>query len=144
VDDEPVWAFTIVKSFGALYLIYLGLRMLLHSATPITAALALRRSDGRAAFVQGMVTNLLNPKVALFFLAFLPQFIDPATSTKLTAFLLLGFTFVITGTIWCLLLAWFAGRISRRLRDNERFSVWLNRALGGLFVALGLRLATTR
>jgi len=55
--------------------------------------------------------------------------------------LILGFTFVTTGTVWCLILAWFAGGISERLRRNERFAAWMNRTVGALFVALGIRLA---
>jgi threonine/homoserine/homoserine lactone efflux protein len=103
-----------------------------------------RSASFASAFRQGIITNLLNPKVALFFLAFLPQFIAPTVTAKVPAFLVLGFTFVTTGTIWCLTLAWFADAMSRRLRESERFSTWLNRAVGALFVALGLRLATTR
>jgi len=91
-----------------------------------------------------VLTNILNPKVALFFLAFLPQFIDPASSAKVPAFILLGLTFVTTGTIWCLILAWFASVFSERLRANETISQWLNRTAGALFVFLGLRLATTK
>jgi threonine/homoserine/homoserine lactone efflux protein len=138
------WAFTIVKLLGAYYLIYLGIRILVQSESTFSVPTRAQSASTRTAFMQGMVTNVLNPKVALFFLAFLPQFIVSTTATKIPAFLLLGFTFVATGTIWCLILAWFAGGISRRLREHQRFGVWLNRALGGLFVALGLRLATTR
>src|SRR3989442_15572611 len=103
-----------------------------------------RRSSGRAAFRQGVLTNILNPKVALFFLAFLPQFIDPASNTKVLAFLMLGCAFVTTGTIWCLILAWFASAFSERLRTNETIAQWLKRTAGALFVFLGLRLATAK
>jgi threonine/homoserine/homoserine lactone efflux protein len=82
--------------------------------------------------------------VALFFLAFLPQFIDPASNMKLLAFLALGLTFVTTGTIWCLTLAWFASAFSERLRANGTIVQWLDRAAGALFVFLGLRLATAK
>lgn len=134
------WAFAAMKLLGACYLIFLGLRMIgrREATLPITS------QSHRSAFRQGILTNLLNPKVALFYLAFLPQFIDPAANTKLPAFLVLGFTFVATGTAWCLVLAWLAGAIRRQLRENERLSVWINRTVGALFVALGLRLATTR
>jgi threonine/homoserine/homoserine lactone efflux protein len=90
------------------------------------------------------LTNLLNPKVALFFLAFLPQFIDPASKAKIPAFLVLGVTFVTTGTIWCLILARFAAAFSERLRRNRTIGRWINRAIGSLFVFLGVRLAATR
>lgn len=100
-----------------------------------------KRNEPVAAFRQGILTNILNPKVALFFLAFLPQFIDSAAPSKMAAFLILGFTFVTTGTIWCLVLAWFAAAFSARLRGNAAVAALLNRAVGSLFIFLGLRLA---
>jgi threonine/homoserine/homoserine lactone efflux protein len=100
-----------------------------------------KQNDPVAAFRQGILTNVLNPKVALFFLAFLPQFIDSATPSKMAAFLILGLTFVMTGTIWCLVLAWFAAAFSTRLRENATAAAMLNRAVGSLFIFLGLRLA---
>ncbi len=138
------WAFTIVKSLGACYLFYLGVRMLMQKHQFASSSGKMRAASFGLAFRQGIITNLLNPKVALFFLAFLPQFIAPSAAAKVPAFLALGLTFVTTGTIWCLTLAWFADAMSRRLRQNERFGAWLNRAVGALFVALGIRLATTR
>lgn len=138
------WAFGLVKLLGAGYLIFLGVRMLLQNSAIVGSTSEAKAVSPATAFTQGVLTNILNPKVALFFLAFLPQFIDASTSTKIPAFLVLGFTFVTTGTIWCLILAWCAGTLSGRLRANERAALWLNRALGGLFVALGLRLATSR
>jgi threonine/homoserine/homoserine lactone efflux protein len=103
-----------------------------------------RRRTTMAAFRQGILTNILNPKVALFFLAFLPQFIDPASNMKIAAFIILGLSFVATGTVWCLILAWFASVFSERLRKSETISQWLNRTAGALFVFLGLRLATAK
>jgi threonine/homoserine/homoserine lactone efflux protein len=103
-----------------------------------------RRHTIASAFRQGVLTNVLNPKVALFFLAFLPQFIDPGSDTKVFAFLFLGLTFVTTGTIWCLVLAWFASALSKRLRTNETVAQWLNRTAGALFIFLGIRLATAK
>ncbi len=138
------WAFTIVKSLGACYLFYLGVRMLLQKNQFVSPSEKIRESSFAPAFRQGIITNLLNPKVALFFLAFLPQFIAPSAVAKVPAFLALGLTFVTTGTIWCLMLVWFADAMGRRLRESERFGAWLNRAVGALFVALGIRLATTR
>ena len=137
-------AFAAIKLLGGAYLIFLGIKMLLDRRRRLSLPSNFRRRTTIAAFRQGVFTNVLNPKVALFFLAFLPQFIDPASNMKVFAFLLLGLTFVTTGTIWCLILAWFASAFSERLRTNETIGQWLNRAAGALFVFLGLRLATAK
>jgi RhtB (resistance to homoserine/threonine) family protein len=139
-----VWAFTAIKIIGGAYLLFIGFKMILHRGEELHLPVGLRRSSSAAAFRQGVVTNVLNPKVALFFLAFLPQFIDPLSPTKVPAFLALGLTFVTTGTIWCLILAWSAASISQRLRQNGRIAQWLNRVVGSLFVFPGLRLAASR
>jgi threonine/homoserine/homoserine lactone efflux protein len=135
------WAFTIVKLTGAAYLVFLGLRALLKRGPDLNLPAQFGRDDWADAFRQGILTNVLNPKVALFFLAFLPQFIDSAAPTKMAAFLVLGFTFVTTGTIWCLVLAWFAAAFSGQLRGNPTVAAVLNRTVGSLFIFLGLRLA---
>jgi RhtB (resistance to homoserine/threonine) family protein len=137
-------AFGAIKLLGGAYLVFLGIKMLLDRRKHLSLPANFRRRTSTAAFRQGVVTNVLNPKVVLFFLAFLPQFIDPASNAKVLAFLTLGLTFVTTGTIWCLILAWSASAFSERLRANETIGQWLNRAAGALFVFLGLRLATTK
>src|SRR5205085_7105834 len=95
------------------------------------------------AFRRGVVTNVLNPKVALFFLALLPQFIDSNSPTKLGAFLALGLTFIATGTIWCLSLAVAASRVRGFFIAYPRALTRLSRGSGVLFVFLGLRLAAS-
>ena len=137
-------AFGTIKLIGAAYLVFLGIKMLLDRRKQLSLPSNFRRRTTIAAFRQGILTNILNPKVALFYLAFLPQFIDPGSSAKVPAFILLGLTFVTTGTIWCLILAWFASVFSERLRANEAISQWLNRTAGALFIFLGLRLATAK
>jgi RhtB (resistance to homoserine/threonine) family protein len=137
-----VVAFGAIKLIGGAYLIFLGIKMFLERQGDWGLPTQFRRSTTAAAFRQGILTNVLNPKVALFFLAFLPQFIDPASTAKVPAFIALGLTFVTTGTIWCLILAWFAASFSARLRANQTIAQWLNRAVGSLFVFLGARLAT--
>lgn len=139
-------AFFVVKLVGAAYLIYLGASLLLARASDDTAALS-RISvsvDPRAAFRQGILTNVLNPKVALFFLAFLPQFIEPASSTKTLAFLVLGATFITTGLTWCLVLAFAAARLQALLVRKPDLRTLIDRAVGGLFLILGARLAWSR
>ena len=138
------WAFVVVKIIGGGYLVFLGIRMLLERREKLDLPSTFHRSTTAAAFRQGILTNILNPKVALFFLAFLPQFIDPSSNAKVAAFMTLGLTFVITGTTWCLILALFASAFSERLRGNQTIAQWLNRTVGALFVFLGVRLAATR
>lgn len=135
------WAFTFIKLAGAAYLIFLGVRALFERQDELSLPARFKRRGAGAAFRQGIVTNILNPKVALFFLAFLPQFIDANAPSKTLAFILLGLTFVVTGTTWCLILAWFSSGFSARLRESRTITAWLNRAVGSLFVFLGLRLA---
>jgi threonine/homoserine/homoserine lactone efflux protein len=139
-------AFTVVKLVGAAYLIYLGGRMLLSKAASLPEAAPQASSPGRArsSFLQGILTNILNPKVALFFLAFLPQFIDPASSSKALAFLALGATFISTGLIWCLVLAGGASKLRGFFSRNPTVRTMIDRVTGALFVTLGIRLACIR
>ena len=137
-------AFGAIKLLGGTYLIFLGIKMFFDRRKQLSLPSNFRRRTTSAAFRQGVLTNVLNPKVALFFLAFLPQFIDRASGTKVLAFLFLGLTFVTTGTIWCFILAWFASAFSERLRASETLAQWLNRTAGALFVFLGVRLATVK
>jgi threonine/homoserine/homoserine lactone efflux protein len=138
------FAFSAIKILGGAYLIFLGIKMLLDRKQQLSLPSNFRRRTTIAAFRQGVLTNVLNPKVALFFLAFLPQFIDRVSGTKVFAFVFLGLTFVTTGTIWCLILASFASAFSKRLRTNQTVARWLNRTAGALFVFLGVRLATVK
>lgn len=135
-------AFTVVKWIGAAYLVYMGISMIrqrsgLLATLPEGAAPAV---PVRAVFWQGFLTNVLNPKVALFFLAFVPQFIDAHSLTKVQAFLFLGVIFNLIGTGWNLFVAWAAGVITHRLRVASRVGQWLSRSLGAMFVAFGVRL----
>jgi threonine/homoserine/homoserine lactone efflux protein len=138
------FAFGAIKLLGGAYLIFLGIKMLLDRGKHLSLQSDFRRRTTLAAFRQGIFTNILNPKVALFFLAFLPQFIDPLSTTKVMAFVALGLTFVTTGTIWCLILAWFASAWSERLRQSRVLQQSLSRAAGALFVVLGLRVAAAK
>jgi RhtB (resistance to homoserine/threonine) family protein len=137
-------AFAVIKLLGGAYLVFLGIKMILNRRRELALPSNFRRRTTLAAFRQGILTNVLNPKVALFFLAFLPQFIDPASSMKIAAFITLGLTFVTTGTVWCLVVAWCASSFSEQLRSKETIAQWLNRTAGAIFVFLGLRLATAK
>lgn len=138
-------AFTVIKFAGAAYLIWLGIRMLLSPKqdNALVSQAPPAASFGKV-YRQGLLTNVLNPKVALFFLAFVPQFIAKDSGNPFAAFIVLGLTFVTTGTIWCFFLALFAASLGRHLRERPGFGTWLNRTAGALFVLLGLRLATSK
>ncbi len=141
-------AFSVIKLAGAAYLVYAGLRMLLCSVKKSEAATDAppkAHTASRSIFVQGFLTNALNPKVALFFLAFLPQFIDHDAPHKALAFALLGLIFNGTGTTWNLLLAWSTARVATGLGHGRgnRLGALFSRGAGALFVAFGVRLALT-
>ncbi|MFZ6011443.1 MAG: LysE family translocator [Bacteroidota bacterium] len=136
-------AFAVVKYAGALYLFYLGIRMIL--SNPAMAAFELdtqtRQTSFQKIFLSGIITNVLNPKVALFFLAFLPQFVESGEANNPVPFLILGFTFITTGTLWCLMLAFFSSMLARKIRQNYFMKRWLDRLAGILFITLGVKLA---
>ncbi len=137
-------AFTVVKLVGATYLAYLGIRMLFERATRPGSAAQFSAEPGWAVYRAGIFTNVLNPKVALFFLAFLPQFVDPTASSRILSFLFLGGVFIFNGALWCLVLVWGASAMSRRLRERPSSGLILKRAAGAIFVGLGVKLAVSR
>jgi len=139
-------AFTAIKLIGAAYLVYVGLSLAFSSSTPLnqTGTTPLATASLGTVFMQGFLTNVLNPKVALFFLAFLPQFVEADAANKPLAFLFLGLVFNVNGTLWNLFIAWSAARMSAGLRQRAAALKWFNRCVGGIFVALGIRLALAR
>ena len=137
-------AFMVVKFIGAAYLVYLGFQMILSRASAPRQLTTGQPARGWMIYRQGILTNVLNPKVALCFLAFLPQFIELRSNTKVMAFLILGLTFIFNGTIWCMLVVWFSSAFSQRLRQRRSMESWLKRAAGALFVGLGLKIALER
>ena len=123
---------------------FIGIQLLLSRPGAIAVADAAASRDAislRQVFWQGALTNVLNPKVALFFLAFLPQFVAADSPHKAAAFVLLGLIFIFNGMLWCLGVAAFAARAARSIRQSSRALLWINRALGGLFIYLGVRIA---
>jgi threonine/homoserine/homoserine lactone efflux protein len=132
-------AYTIVRLAGAAYLVYLGVHALVRPA--LLAKRTLAPASRWVVFRQGVVTNVLNPKVALFFLAFLPQFVDPARGDAGLQVLALGLLFDTSGTLVNLAVAFGASGAAARLRRSARAARLLERATGVLFIALGARLA---
>ena len=143
-------AFTAIKVVGAIYLIYLGVRLVFAKAAhtqpdqpaaaeprPATATRPLRQL-----FLQGFWTNVLNPKVVLFFVSFFPQFVAAGSPHKTLAFLALGAVFVAMSTVWNSFVAWIAGSVTRRFSGKPAVRKWLDRTVGTAFVGLGIRLAT--
>ncbi len=138
-------AFTVVKFVGAGYILYMAIGLLRTRKNATTqAAPAVTPLPYRKIFAQGVLTNVLNPKVALFFLAFVPQFIDADASNKALAFIILGSIFNINGMLWCCGLALFTAFASARLKLSQTVSLWLNRIAGGLFVWLAIKLAISK
>lgn len=135
-------AFTLIKWIGAAYLCYMGIRMLIGAgAAPAAAPVDVGSVALRSVFWQGALTNVLNPKIALFFLAFLPQFVAAESSNKALAFVLLGVLFSINGTLWNLGVAMVAAKTAHRVREARRSVAWINRTLGAMFIYLGVRVA---
>jgi threonine/homoserine/homoserine lactone efflux protein len=139
------YAFMAVKFAGAAYLIYIGVRALLARASGLPGDAGKRGADGGwSAFRQGVITNILNPKVALFFLALMPQFISATSTTKVAAFLVLGVSFMSLGLVWCVILAVAAASLRGMFLRRPSMASVLNKVAGSMFIGLGLRLATAR
>lgn len=138
-------AFNVLKWAGAAYLVWMGVKLLLAkvgtSVVPATGDSPTESADLRKVFRQGFLTNVLNPKVALFFLAFVPQFIAPGAEDKVTAFLLLGLLFNVNSLPINFGYAWLAGWASRRVGAVQRAMRWMDRGAGVMFIGCGLRLA---
>jgi threonine/homoserine/homoserine lactone efflux protein len=131
--------FSIIKYIGAAYLLYLGLRAIFEKA-PAQAAAPLAITPARA-FRQAVLAELLNPKTALFFLAFLPQFLRPENGPAALQLILLGIIFVMLGFASTIIFALGAARIGHLLRRNRTVLKWQGKVVGGIYCGLGLRLA---
>ena len=135
-------AFLLIKYLGAAYLLFQGLKIIFGKGKN---QMPTPGSDQPFKYFQvyrqGAITNILNPKVALFFLAFIPQFIAVTSPNKTLSFICLGLVFITTGTTWCLIVAVFSAFISKKLRSNPMISKWLLKINGILYVYLGVRLA---
>ena len=137
--------YNIVKFVGAGYLIYLGIKMYIDKSNLFeNQAIKPERNDLFQIYKQGLITNVFNPKVALFFLSFLPQFISADNTYGPIPFLLLGATFFTTGTLWCLFLAYSSSFMTHALRKNKSVSRILQKVSGAIFVGLGLKLGFDR
>jgi threonine/homoserine/homoserine lactone efflux protein len=140
-------AFTALKWVGACYLVWIGYRALTSRAEALVVeGMAPARMRGRSIFWQGFWSDVLNPKVAIFFLAFLPQFVDVTNQTLSVTqqLLILGATCNVVAVCTNLVLVCFASAMTNRVRKSRQLAAWLHKAMGAVFVGLGIRLASQR
>jgi threonine/homoserine/homoserine lactone efflux protein len=135
-------AFLLVKYVGAAYLMYLGIKAWgdksafgLQTQPPVVSS--------RAVFWQGVLSNVLNPKIAIFFMAFLPQFVDRGSSHVTLQMVILGLTFAGLGLCFLLVVGYSSGAIGGWLTRRQQYARFLQRLAGGILIALGIRLALT-
>jgi threonine/homoserine/homoserine lactone efflux protein len=138
---QSALAFDIIKYVGAAYLIYLGIKALVSKKKKLVIDKSLPELSYRKIFWQGVLTNVLNPKVALFFLAFLPQFINISNGNISMQILFLGVWFDIVGTIVNVLVALLFGKIGAWLSKSPAFILWQERITGLILIALGIKVA---
>lgn len=135
-------AFTVIKVVGCCYLMYIGLSMLLSRRGAATQDVKEQVPTSLyKIYSQGFLTNVLNPKIALFFLAFVPQFIAYDSPNKALSFIVLGLIFIFNGMIWCHFLAWSSSSLSRKVKQSPSLTHWLNKIAGTLFIGFGVKLA---
>ena len=142
VFQTSALAFTVLKLVGAAYLVYLALGAFRAGATELSTADA-PTLVGRQLYVRGVIMNITNPKVAVFFLAFLPQFADPAAGSLTVQMLLFGLVFIVATLLVFGAVAWTAGFLGEWLRGSARAQVVMNRVAGTVFLALAVRLAVS-
>lgn len=138
-------AFTVLKYLGAAYLLYLGVTKLLAREGAVSRLTASQVAEnGKKNFLSGLVTNTLNPKVAMFFLAFFPQFIRPNYIDNPVPFLMLGGTYAAIGTLWFLAVTVFAGTFSKKFIEHPKANQWLSKFSGIVFILMGVKIALAK
>ncbi len=134
-------AFDLVKLAGGLYLIYLGIRLFRAGEALVNEETDQSGIGLGTIFRQSVIANVLNPKVAIFFLAFFPQFIQPENGNPQLQMLFLGFTFIVLTFIGFNLVGWFAGSVGNWLKRKPNAGRWIHRLAGSVLIGLGLKLA---
>ncbi|HSL47153.1 MAG TPA: LysE family translocator [Anaerolineales bacterium] len=140
--QTSAFAFLFVKLIGAAYLLYLGVKAWRDKST-FTLRASPSKAKSSALFWQGVLSNVLNPKIAIFFLAFLPQFVDRSSSHITMQMIFLGLTFAGFGLCFLLVVGYSSGSIGTWLTDRPRYAQFFQRLAGGILIALGIRLALT-
>ncbi|WP_436881895.1 LysE family translocator [Mammaliicoccus sciuri] len=141
--QTSVVLFAIIKIVGAVYLIYLGIQMFISKQSSISIKKTVYQSR-RKLFVQGVITNVTNPKVALFFISFIPQFISVDNQYGPIPFLILGSIFAVMGAITSFIIAIFSSSLTTKLRENIVAEKIINKISGAVFVILGISLFGTK
>lgn len=141
IVSKSLLAFSVIKYTGAAYLICLGIKTFKRHGQTVLIQKNINVVKNSEIYFQGVLTNLLNPKVILFFLTFLPQFIVPDRGNFNLGIVMLGLTFVFTGGLWCILLVYFSSYITSKVRENSKISNFLNYASGFVFITLGFKVA---
>jgi len=140
--QTSAFAFLVVKFIGAIYLLYLGIQAWRDKSTfRLLTSASIAKSS--ALFWQGVLSNVLNPKIAIFFLAFLPQFVDKGSSHVTLQMAFLGVMFAGFGLCFLLIVGYSSGTIGRWLMDRPRYAQFFQRLAGGILIGLGIRLALT-
>lgn len=137
-------AFAVLKTAGGLYLVWLGIQAIRNARPSSATTPASAPENIGQLFRKGLIANAINPKVILFFFAFLPQFVDHARGAAGLQIAQLGLLFTLQAALVFAAIGWFAGRIGERLARSPRLGLWLDRVAGGVFVLLGARLLSAR
>lgn len=146
VVAKSALVFSVIKYVGAIYLVFLGIKAILSNQNPLDTEQKVDNQFNKNVlthFREGVFTNLLNPKVALFFLSFFPQFIKKEAMDSITPYLILGSIVVSIGILWFVSLSYFASLFSAKFRENPKISVWVSKVSGLIFILMGIKVALT-
>lgn len=143
IANSPI-AFTIIKYLGAAYIIYLGIMKFIEKRVEIKIEELNQpkvNSTSKNDYLSGLITNILNPKVAILFLAFFPQFINPNHLDSPIPFILLGSTMTVIGIFWFLSLTFFSSYFTKKFKNSKKSKLPLNKITGVIFILMGLSIA---
>lgn len=140
--SQSAIAFGIIKYLGAAYLVYIGYKSFINKDTQLEIKPAeIKNTEMKNMFFTAFLSDVLNPKIALFFLAFLPQFVNSAEIKNPVPYLLLGLILFIITLLWCVFLALSGSRITMLFNKHKKAETWMNKASGIIFILLGLKVA---
>lgn len=141
---KSITAFLIIKYMGALYLLYLGISKMMEKDSSLNFETISEMKSAKKNFTSGIITNVLNPKVALFFISFFPQFIRFDALNNPIPFMILGLLYATMGILWFCFLSIFASIISVKLKNSTQTGFWLSKLSGLVFILMGLKMALSK